>query len=591
VVSRVRLPVVGGLVKVLSQPASSVAAVVELQGAVNTLNQAVAGLQSPSGAAPGTFSQSPSARIHVWPISGNTNAFLDAGSAPAADPSILVHRGRRGEDGEDGRRGYQGVAGARGLSGLNAPRGRPGDDGEFGRQGYPGVPGVAGATGGAGPAGPAGATGLGVRGRTGDDGDEGKRGFPGSAGAAGPTGAQGPPAIRGRTGDDGDEGKRGFPGSAGAAGAGGATGGTGPTGLTGSPGPRGKEGVDGDEGRRGAPGLAGSAGAPGSAGAAGPRGLQGFDGDDGHRTLGAVGSVGPLGATGSPGPRGKEGVDGDEGRRGAPGLTGSAGAAGQNGLAIRGQRGDDGDDNTRHRRVTLRGTAATKLVGLTATSGISDQFMPIDAVLALDTSIAPTWTGAHIFNGGECTFNNGITMNASVAGTPTCNGISGAYSFLLLGVQYGGIAFGSTLPWVASNSSTTSSGNNYTLINFSTDPTQTTRGSIYYNATSGLVVYGTTSDERLKRNIRDSVEAGTILDAIKVRAFEWDEKHAPGAKMSHWFVAQELAEAYPAAALHRMDVRPKADAVDMWHVDATSLIPLLVKEVQALRARLAKLEH
>jgi len=529
VVSRVRLPVVGGLVKVLSQPASSVAAVVELQGAVNTLNQAVAGLQSPSGAAPGTFSQSPSARIHVWPISGNTNAFLDAGSAPAADPSILVHRGRRGEDGEDGRRGYQGVAGARGLSGLNAPRGRPGDDGEFGRQGYPGVPGVAGATGGAGPAGPAGpagATGLGVRGRTGDDGDEGKRGFPGSAGAAGPTGAQGPPAIRGRTGDDGDEGKRGFPGSAGAAGAGGATGGTGPTGLT-----------------------------------------------------------------GSPGPRGKEGVDGDEGRRGAPGLTGSAGAAGQNGLAIRGQRGDDGDDNTRHRRVTLRGTAATKLVGLTATSGISDQFMPIDAVLALDTSIAPTWTGAHIFNGGECTFNNGITMNASVAGTPTCNGISGAYSFLLLGVQYGGIAFGSALPWVASNSSTTSSGNNYTLINFSTDPTQTTRGSIYYNATSGLVVYGTTSDERLKRNIRDSVEAGTILDAIKVRAFEWDEKHAPGAKMSHWFVAQELAEAYPAAALHRMDVRPKADAVDMWHVDATSLIPLLVKEVQALRARLAKLEH
>jgi len=110
VVSRVRLPVVGGLVKVLAQPVSVTADITALAAAVNTLNAAVGVLQNPV-VTPGSFSQPPTATVRVVATSGATNAFMDAGSAPAADPSILVQRGRRGEQGDDGRPGRPGVSG------------------------------------------------------------------------------------------------------------------------------------------------------------------------------------------------------------------------------------------------------------------------------------------------------------------------------------------------------------------------------------------------------------------------------------------------------------------------------------------------
>jgi hypothetical protein len=74
---------------------------------------------------------------------------------------------------------------------------------------------------------------------------------------------------------------------------------------------------------------------------------------------------------------------------------------------------------------------------------------------------------------------------------------------------------------------------------------------------------------------------GDIIDAIKVRAFDWKDSDA---KHSHWFVAQELAAVFPLAAAHHVEQ-------DTWNVDATALVPLLVKELQSVRARLAKLEH
>jgi hypothetical protein len=85
----------------------------------------------------------------------------------------------------------------------------------------------------------------------------------------------------------------------------------------------------------------------------------------------------------------------------------------------------------------------------------------------------------------------------------------------------------------------------------------------------------------MKENIRDADPVSGIIDAIKVRAFDWKGSDA---KHSHWFVAQELAQAFPLAVAHH----PKDDT---WSVDATALIPLLVKELQSVRARLAKLEH
>lgn len=136
-IQRVRLPVVGGLVKVLSNPTTTntIAAITELQAAVNALNAAVAVLQNPT-AKPGTFSSAPTGTVKVTETIGSSPAFMASDSAPAADPSILVHRGRKGDDGEPGARGYPAASAAPGLRGLQGFTGRRGEDGEDGRRVY-----------------------------------------------------------------------------------------------------------------------------------------------------------------------------------------------------------------------------------------------------------------------------------------------------------------------------------------------------------------------------------------------------------------------------------------------------------------------
>ena len=188
-VTRVRLPVVGGLVKVLSNPTATtvVAQIANLQQATTALNAAVQTLQTPV-VTPGSFSQPPTGTVKAWPTKGVSPAFMAADAAPAADPSILVHRGRRGDEGESGPRGYSGIpgyAGAAGAAGLPGVMGRRGDAGDTGRSGY---------TGATGPSGYQGVPGVAVV-RQGEPGDVGRTGVPGPqglAGSAGPPGAMGP---------------------------------------------------------------------------------------------------------------------------------------------------------------------------------------------------------------------------------------------------------------------------------------------------------------------------------------------------------------------------------------------------------------
>ena len=102
------------------------------------------------------------------------------------------------------------------------------------------------------------------------------------------------------------------------------------------------------------------------------------------------------------------------------------------------------------------------------------------------------------------------------------------------------------------------------------------RGTIDYNRAGGLVRYNTTSDARLKINIRDSGSALAIVKAIKVRAFEWRNSEA---KLSFWPVAQELYEVFPDAVS-----KPADESKEQWAVDTSVLIPVLIKAVQELIA-------
>lgn len=92
------------------------------------------------------------------------------------------------------------------------------------------------------------------------------------------------------------------------------------------------------------------------------------------------------------------------------------------------------------------------------------------------------------------------------------------------------------------------------------------------------------SDRRLKTNIQPAPEPGGTLDSISVVSYDW----RAGGSVSYGFVAQDLHVVFPEA------VSPGDETLSVhespWCVDYSRLVPLLVKEIQGLRARVSRLE-
>ena len=101
------------------------------------------------------------------------------------------------------------------------------------------------------------------------------------------------------------------------------------------------------------------------------------------------------------------------------------------------------------------------------------------------------------------------------------------------------------------------------------------------SVTTTATTYNTSSDQRLKENIVDASSASDDIDAIQVRSFDWK---VDGSHQKYGMVAQELQSVAPEA------VTGDADSEDMMGVDYSKLVPMLVKEIQTLRARVAQLE-
>lgn len=109
----------------------------------------------------------------------------------------------------------------------------------------------------------------------------------------------------------------------------------------------------------------------------------------------------------------------------------------------------------------------------------------------------------------------------------------------------------------------------------------TTIGSITRVAATSAVAYNTVSDQRLKENIADADDASALIDSIQVRKYNWK---ADGSHQRYGFVAQELVTVAPEA------VHQPTDPDEMMAVDYSKLVPMLVKEIQSLRQRVAQLE-
>ena len=119
---------------------------------------------------------------------------------------------------------------------------------------------------------------------------------------------------------------------------------------------------------------------------------------------------------------------------------------------------------------------------------------------------------------------------------------------------------------------------NYLMYFYSNDGSNNTFvGYISHNGTT--TSYISASDERLKDNIVDA-PAGNI-DAIRVRSFDWK---ADGSHQTYGMVAQELVDVAPEA------VSQGETDDDMWGVDYSKLVPMMIKEIQDLKAEVAALK-
>jgi hypothetical protein len=180
--------------------------------------------------------------------------------------------------------------------------------------------------------------------------------------------------------------------------------------------------------------------------------------------------------------------------------------------------------------------------------------------------IAPSGTA-----GDTITYTHAMTLNASgnlLVGTTNDAGTN-AEGFLF----YDGS--GASRFYIG-HVNGTANGTQYTVFNYNS----TKIGDITQSGTTA-VLYNTSSDERLKENITDANDAGDKIDAIKVRQYDWK---ADGSHQDYGMVAQELQVVAPEA------VSAPEDPEEMMGVDYSKLVPMMLKEIQSLRARVAALE-
>jgi hypothetical protein len=130
-----------------------------------------------------------------------------------------------------------------------------------------------------------------------------------------------------------------------------------------------------------------------------------------------------------------------------------------------------------------------------------------------------------------------------------------------------------------SNAYLTRTANTGNFVSFLYSTSLTNVGSISTDGSS--TAYNTSSDRRLKTNIISASDAGSDIDAINVVSHGWVSNDDT---VKYGVIAQELFTVAPQAVRKGDD---GAEVTETWGVDYSKLVPMLVKEIQSLRKRLA----
>lgn len=107
-------------------------------------------------------------------------------------------------------------------------------------------------------------------------------------------------------------------------------------------------------------------------------------------------------------------------------------------------------------------------------------------------------------------------------------------------------------------------------------------GSISFSGST--TAYNTSSDERLKQDFVD-FDSASIVDAVQVYDFAWKDSD----QRSFGSKAQELHKVFPQAVTPGHG-EPGDEDFEPWSIDYSKLVPVLMREVQSLRERVAALE-
>jgi hypothetical protein len=121
-----------------------------------------------------------------------------------------------------------------------------------------------------------------------------------------------------------------------------------------------------------------------------------------------------------------------------------------------------------------------------------------------------------------------------------------------------------------------------------------TIGSISRVTTTDAIQVNLSSDRRLKHNIRDFMDSGSLIDGLRPVRFDWNsDKENDDLKDAIGFIAQETHASSPVfariGAITVGDEDPDT-ITKQWQRSDSALIPILVAELKALRQRVAALE-
>jgi len=111
-------------------------------------------------------------------------------------------------------------------------------------------------------------------------------------------------------------------------------------------------------------------------------------------------------------------------------------------------------------------------------------------------------------------------------------------------------------------------------------------GQIIANASS--TSYNTSSDHRLKENVTYDFDATTRLKQLKPARFNWIEDETN--TLVDGFLAHEVSSIVPEAITGEKDAVDADGNIDPQGIDQSKLVPLLVKTIQELEARITALE-